>query len=45
MSNDQLLSSLHAELNELYRGKSIDLVRIKKLWEQIDKLEGESDAI
>lgn len=44
MNNGQLLSSLHAELNELYRGKSTDLVRIKKLWEQIDKLEGEENG-
>lgn len=42
VNNAQTLAALHAELSELYRGKSTDLVRIKKLWDEIYKLEGEN---
>lgn len=42
VSNGQQLAALHSELSELYRGKSTDQVRIKKLWLAIDRLEDES---
>jgi len=35
------LAKLHNDLAELYRGKSTDILQIKRLWLQIDRLETE----
>lgn len=33
------LADLHNQLSELYRGKSTDILQIKRLWLRIDQLE------
>lgn len=35
------LNELHADLAELYRGKSTDQTQINHIWAQIDRLEFE----
>lgn len=38
------VDALHAAIYELYRGKSTDLLQIKRLWHRIDVLEAQIDS-
>lgn len=37
------VNALHKELAELYAGQSTDVIRIKKLWAEIERLEKENE--
>lgn len=41
MTIENELSKLHNDLAELYRGKSTDVLQIKRIWLEIDRLEEE----
>ena len=45
MNVEDELSDLHNQLQELYVGRSTDVLQIKRLWLQIDKLEVIKDQV
>lgn len=40
---NKVLKALHKELAELYENQSTDVVRMKQLWTEIEKLEARED--